>query len=72
MARHQMTCGAVTGALMALGLEFGRGANDLSQKTGITYDKANVLFEEFLKRNGSINCKELLQGLDMNLSLIHI
>lgn len=66
MARHQMTCGAVTGALMAIGLEFGRAADDLYSKTGVTYDKSKELFEEFIKRNGSINCKELLGGLDMN------
>jgi C_GCAxxG_C_C family probable redox protein len=66
MARQQMTCGAVTGALMALGLEFGRSANDPYSTTRETYDKSNQLFAEFIKRNGSINCKELLHGLDMN------
>jgi C_GCAxxG_C_C family probable redox protein len=66
MARQQMTCGAVTGALMALGLEFGRAADDPYPKTGETYDKSKQLIEEFKRRNGSVNCKELLQGLDMN------
>ena len=66
IARQQMTCGAVTGALMALGLEFGRAANDPYSKTSEAYDKSNQLFEEFKKRNGSVNCRELLQGLDMN------
>ena len=66
MARQQMTCGAVTGALMALGLEYGRAADDPYSKTGEVYDKTKKLFEEFKKRNGSINCKELLLGLDMN------
>ena len=66
MARQQMTCGAVTGALMALGLEYGRAADDPYSKTGEAYDKTKELFEEFKKRNGSINCKELLLGLDMN------
>ena len=28
MGRQQYTCGAVTGALMSLGLHFGRGLND--------------------------------------------
>jgi len=66
MARCQLTCGAVTGALMVLGLAFGRAAEDPYRKTAETYDKANVFFEQFIKRNGSVNCKELLQGLDMN------
>lgn len=66
MARRQMTCGAVTGALMALGLEFGRATDDPYSKTGETYDVTSELFEEFKKRNGSVNCRELLHGLDMN------
>lgn len=66
MARQQMTCGAVTGALMALGLAFGRGANDPYSITGITYLKAAELFKEFKKRNGSLVCRELLHGLNMN------
>ena len=28
MGRQQLTCGAVTGAAMALGLKFGKGKND--------------------------------------------
>lgn len=66
MARNQMTCGAVTGALLALGLHFGRGAGDPLAATGNTYEKTNRFFEEFQKRHGSINCRELLHGLDMN------
>ena len=66
MARKQLTCGAVTGAMMVIGLLHGRGlGDDVSQKE-ITYEKANELFAEFQKRNGSTNCKELLQGLNMN------
>jgi C_GCAxxG_C_C family probable redox protein len=66
MARTQMTCGAITGALMAIGLHSGRGADDDYAKTGSAYEKALELFREFKKRNGSITCRELLQGLDMN------
>jgi C_GCAxxG_C_C family probable redox protein len=66
MARRQMTCGAVTGALMALGLHFGRGENDPYSQTGTAYEKTNAFFEEFTKLNGSITCRDLLQGLDMN------
>jgi len=66
MGRQQMTCGAVTGALMVLGLKFGRAADDLSSKTVMTYAKTVEFFTEFKKRNGSITCRELLQGLDMN------
>ena len=66
MARRQMTCGAVTGALMVLGLHFGRGENDPYSQTGTTYEKSAAFLEEFQKLNGSITCRDLLQGLDMN------
>ena len=66
MARQQMTCGAVTGALIVLGLQYGRAANDPSSKTVMVYDKTKEFFNDFKKRHGSINCRELLQGLDMN------
>src|SRR5271157_2540644 len=65
MARNQYTCGAVTGALMVLGLHFGRGLDDGMEKKEITYEKTNEFFDEFSKRHSSIVCKELLQGLSM-------
>ena len=66
MGRQQHTCGAVTGALMALGLKYGKGLNDENSKKAETYAKTIEFMNEFKKRNGSINCKELLQGLNMN------
>jgi len=66
MARQQMTCGAVTGALMVLGLKFGRAAGDPQSQTRITYEKTMEFFDEFKNKHRSINCRELLQGLDMN------
>ena len=31
MGRQQLTCGAVTGALMAIGLKYGKGINDAEE-----------------------------------------
>ena len=47
--RHGSTCGAVTGALMALGLA---GAGDEAAKT---------LMREFREKNGCLECAELLK-----------
>jgi len=66
MARQQLTCGAVTGALMVIGLLYGRGLNDDISKKEYTFEKTNEFFMEFQKKHGSIVCKELLQGLNMN------
>jgi len=66
MARNQHTCGAVTGALMAIGLFHGRGMNDPVSEKELTYEKSNQFMAEFKKIHGSLVCRELLQGLNMN------
>jgi C_GCAxxG_C_C family probable redox protein len=66
MGRQQYTCGALTGALMVLGLKYGKALNDPEEKKQYTYGKTRELFTEFKKLNGSVNCRELLDGLDLN------
>jgi C_GCAxxG_C_C family probable redox protein len=66
MGRQQLTCGAVTGALMVLGLKYGKALNDPEVKKELTYVKTREFFTEFKKLNGSANCRELLDGLDIN------
>lgn len=66
MGRQQFTCGAVTGASMALGLRFGKGKNDEDEKKLLTYEKTVVLFEEFTRLHGSTTCRNLLNNLDMH------
>jgi C_GCAxxG_C_C family probable redox protein len=66
MGRQQHTCGAVTGALMVLGLKYGKGQNDPDEKKSETYAKTVAFCEAFKKEHGSINCRELLNGLDMS------
>ena len=65
MGRQQHTCGAVTGAAMALGMRFGKGKNDEEEKKQQTYNLTVELFDEFTKLNGSTNCRELLNNLNM-------
>jgi C_GCAxxG_C_C family probable redox protein len=66
MGRMQHTCGAVTGALMALGLQFGKGMGDDNVKKLQTYEKSSFLIREFAERHGSAECLELLDGLRMS------
>ncbi|MBN2613585.1 MAG: C_GCAxxG_C_C family protein [Bacteroidales bacterium] len=66
MGRQQFVCGAVTGALMAIGLKYGKGINDDDAKKNETYTKTKEFFDAFTRLNGSFNCRELLNGLDMN------
>lgn len=56
-------CGAVTGALMAIGLKHGNQSNwraEDSQKEK-TYAVSASFVQEFRKRNGSIKCRDLLK-----------
>jgi C_GCAxxG_C_C family probable redox protein len=66
MARQQYTCGAITGAMMVLGLRFGMGVNDPEENKLKTYAKTRELFSEFKKLHGSTCCLDLLDGLNMN------
>lgn len=66
MGRQQHTCGAVTGAMMAIGMKYGKSLNDPEEKKKETYAKTREFFERFTGLNGSVNCKVLLDGLDMN------
>jgi C_GCAxxG_C_C family probable redox protein len=66
MGRQQHTCGAVTGAMMAIGLKYGKALNDSEEKKKETYEKTREFFEKFADINGSVNCLELLNGLNMN------
>jgi C_GCAxxG_C_C family probable redox protein len=70
MGRKAETCGAVTGALMAIGLKY--GATEAEDKE--TKEKAYALAREFLDRfearHGSSRCKELL-GWDISTPAGH-
>ena len=64
MAFMAETCGAVTGALMVIGLKRGKarpGDNDAKQKT---YALSREFVERFKVRHGTIVCRELL-GCDI-------
>jgi C_GCAxxG_C_C family probable redox protein len=58
-------CGAVTGAVLVLGLQF--GTTDPKDKTAKfeTYKKVQLFIEEFKQQAGSLICRELL-GFDFN------
>ena len=64
MGRSGGTCGAVTGALMALGIQYGFSEPDPKVK-----DQVYVLTREFMQRfqakHGALACKDLI-GLDLS------
>ncbi len=59
------TCGAVTGALMVIGLKYGKSKVDDNEARDKTYALAKQLQARFSKTNGSIMCRDLL-GYDLS------
>jgi len=57
MGRMAGTCGALTGAFMALGLKYGGPDSKSKDKT---YELVRKLADRFRARHGSLECRELL------------
>ncbi len=65
MGRMGETCGAVTGALMALGVRHGQEmATDPVHARGPLYDRAAAFVAAFRERHGGLTCKALT-GCDL-------
>ncbi len=60
-----LTCGAVTGGMMVIGLKYGQATAADGEAKRRSYAVARQFAEEFAGRNGSITCRELL-GADVN------
>jgi C_GCAxxG_C_C family probable redox protein len=59
------TCGAVAGALMVIGLRYGKTRTDDKEAADKTYAIAKELIDEFRSHHGTVRCKELL-GVDIS------
>ncbi|MGB9596654.1 MAG: C-GCAxxG-C-C family protein [Candidatus Poribacteria bacterium] len=58
-------CGVVSGALMVIGLKYGRTKKEDTKARDETYGLANEFINRFKERNNSIICNELL-GCDIS------
>jgi C_GCAxxG_C_C family probable redox protein len=65
MARMGLTCGAVTGAMLTIGLKHGRTRPDDEEAKERTYELVHELHRRFRARHGSVVCRELI-GVDLN------
>ncbi|MCX6232074.1 MAG: C-GCAxxG-C-C family protein [Bacteroidetes bacterium] len=66
IAFMQETCGAVSGALMAIGLKYGKGEFGSHEDKETAYDMARHFIAEFNKIHQTVCCRQLLGGLDMS------
>lgn len=64
-ARKGEVCGAVSGAIMVLGLRYGQSGADEAESKTLAYQKANEFMERFKSENGSYICREIL-GCDIS------
>lgn len=60
MARHGWTCGALTGALMAIGLHAGHAAAEDAATKDNLYARAQGLVVRFEERHGATACRQLV------------
>ncbi len=59
MGRMRLTCGAISGMVMVIGMLKSRGNADGDTRAEV-YDKVHTLCDLFTQRNGSIVCGDLL------------
>ena len=64
IGRTQGICGAVSGAVMALGLSSDYKEEDGRAKINAVYEKVHRFIDEFSERKGTTKCRDLL-GCDL-------
>jgi C_GCAxxG_C_C family probable redox protein len=64
MGREQLTCGALSGAVMAIGCRFCDG-DDVAASKERVYAKTREVVSRFREQHGTTACRELL-GVDMS------
>ena len=67
MGRMREVCGTVSGMFMAAGLAFATASDSAAEK-GEHYKRIQELAAKFKEKNGSIICRELLQGVESSTS----
>lgn len=65
IAGHALTCGAVTGAIMTLGIRAAKLAKNEKDAKTMAYEMAHRFTERFKARHGTLGCKELI-GVDLS------
>ena len=64
-ARKGEMCGAVSGALMVLGLKYGHCHSENEEEKGRAYRISEDFMNRFIQKNGTVVCRELL-GYDLS------
>jgi C_GCAxxG_C_C family probable redox protein len=65
MGRTGEVCGAITGAVLAIGLRYGGREKGDRVALEVVYGKTRELVARFRQKHGAILCRQLLDGLDL-------
>ena len=68
MGRMREVCGTVSAMFMAAGLQFGPSDTSDPNAKGAHYARIQELAKRFKEKNGSIICRELLEGIETSSS----
>jgi C_GCAxxG_C_C family probable redox protein len=63
-------CGAVSGALMVIGLKYGKATLETCAERERTYELVREFVREYTNLHGSVNCTDLL-GYDLSDPVAH-
>ena len=66
MGRHQDVCGAVSGAILVLGLASRFKEEDRRPKINEVYGKVHSYINDFKAKYGCVDCLDLLEGCNLN------
>lgn len=66
IAKNGHVCGAVSGAVMVMGMKYTGESLIPDEANSKTYERVNRFMEEFIKEKGSINCKDIIDGLELS------
>jgi C_GCAxxG_C_C family probable redox protein len=61
MGRMGLTCGAVTGAFMVIGLKYGAARAEERQDKEKTHEIIREFSRRFAERHGAVSCRELIR-----------
>lgn len=64
MGRMRLTCGAVSGMFMLVGMKYSKAQGGDLETRKLVYETVQEMAEEFKNKNGTITCAELL-GADI-------
>lgn len=61
---HGDSCGAITGAALAIGLVYGFDQPNATEKDKVLISNVRLMEELFCRENGALLCRHLLNGFD--------